>query len=267
MKLFRNLINWGNRNIQILNTILLVIIISQLITYFDIKLISSTIIPIVYLVSVYFIMKTFRETKNRNRMEIGKDIFEKHIKKFENFKIDTRKRDIFRELSIFQRDYIIDYTSDVFTWFEPIVIALMEDLYITEEYVELFKSIDAEDQQLLTSENEPFLSLNSKLSSMHFVLDSTFHVACDCYDLYYDLLEDKGFMSDEQIKLILRQLDFYFDSYSTLCKDLQTNDRLNNQVFILGTFKFGKSFSRLIPINYFGPHEKVIRIKKKLNII
>jgi hypothetical protein len=229
MKILREIYHLWYKNVQLMNTILMVIIISQLISYFDIKLISNTIIPVAYLVSVFFLIRTFNETRNRTKMEIGKEISENYsariqavISKFKK-KNDEEKKPFY----LLNSPEVEDTTGMIPASYKIInlVISFISGL---EKYKYFIDRMNNRDAFLFSVKNEDLVQLISYYADVQVILKLNFDFCGECVSIYDNINRDKEFMSEEQVKLLYREIDFHTQSYSQICRDIKNKKGIFN---------------------------------------
>lgn len=233
MKILKRISNWWYKNVQLLNTVLMVIIIAQLISYFDIKLINNTIIPVAYLVSVFFLIRTFNETRNRTKMEIGKEITEKYSERVQAVILIFKKRneEEKKPFSLLNSPEIEDTTGMIPASYKIInlVISFISGL---DKYKSFIERMNNRDASLFSVKNENLDQLLLYYADVKVILKLNFDFCGECASIYDNIYRDKEFMSDEQVKLLYRELDFLTQSYSRICRDIKNKKGIYNIYYL-----------------------------------
>ena len=278
MKIFRRIYVWWFNNVQLLNTILLIIIVAQLFFYWNIKFFNQTIIPIAYLVSVFYLIKTFRESQNRNKMEFGKGLYEKHAQNIFKMKNQIIEENIIGKKLLPQYVSAAKLTSNNLNVINLIIKIMIGNIGRHKEFSTYIKQLNNKDVSLINNKDESYTELNTQYKMIYDLLDSIGELARKFLGLYNDILQDKDFMSWEQSKLLSRDIDEFLSGYYLLCEEIIKKEDISGIYFINDIIKYKgfdenhreppyaveKDFSKLYPEYFTDFYREINKIKKKL---
>ena len=232
MKILRSIYNWWYVNVQLLNTVLIIVLIGQLIFYFDIKLINSTILPIAYLCTVFFLIKTFKENQNRNRMEFGKEIYENYKKEIDFIKKSLYDKDKTLKFKLKMGNFDVEFP---YSHIQKIVFDLNDSLKVlqeTDSFKLFIKKMNKQDDSLLESDDEELKKLLTYYKTMRRILNILFLLMTDYSFLYQKIYEDKKLMSVEQIQMLVRDLNSCTYTYTCFCKEIENKTGIYNIYYL-----------------------------------
>jgi hypothetical protein len=259
MKILKTIWTWIRSNIPILNTILMVIIIAQLMSYFDIKLINTTIMPVAYLVSIFLIFLTLKEHKIRNKMEIGRDIVEHYktemtqIIKTHN---ESNNKDYKFEFTSQNRTIIINPTN--FTTLYTKIIKIIFMLEFDTVLGPYYERLKLKDSTLLNNSDNELKTTNDNLANIHSIIFLIYLIMFDLSKVLIRLEREKDMVEKSQIKLILREFDQKTKYFHSFFED-QESKKFLNQIFYINE-------SKRLSDNVMGNLSAIISNKKYENV-
>jgi hypothetical protein len=278
MKTFKIIYQWFLQNAPILNTLLFVVIIFQLHSYFQIPFIDKTIIPFVYLVTAFFIIQTFRATQRRNLIDIGTYIADKYT---EEIKIIVKKlSEPSKDKIVFQngRDRVFITTNQIPGLYSQINSAI--HLILTNEAYKTYKvRIRDKDSTLLTDYEILLSTLIIDFSNVAYLFNNLNHNAKKFKDIYENLLIFKLSLTKEHINLLIDELEKYLSDYYKICEDIIKEENfINTDIIIkilwresnligrLGAITTQNVFGKFYGPNFINNYNRIKEIKRLLAI-
>ncbi len=226
-------------------------------------ILRDIIVPIGTLLTLFLLYGTLREYQKTNKINVGKDIFDKHIKVIDNIKFHVSMDKKFKEITSsipFKSTYYNHFEGMNYTFWSLITFINSDNRY--ENYI---KRLNMKDETLLSCKEEIFQSLND---SYKVIFEYLNYVSSQCkyfVNVVESTINDKNFMSDEQYNFIIKYVNDYLSGYYTLCEEKKefedvyfvgqklVQDKETNLKFI-----YRNEFSKLFQPD-FDSHYKLIK--------
>lgn len=262
--------NWFKSNVQVLNTILLVIIISQLIDYFNMRLINDKIIPVAYLVSIALLYLSFRESQRSNRIVISQKIYDEFYKKIEELQKENNEpvfslNERFTYIKIPNNLKYKAFSSGLF----EILKSINNEFERQKIYSINLNEIEADGSLTsIRSLTEEILIIKEKIRNY---IDTCFTTL----SLYKTI--NQSILEKEQKEILIRKLSYLSSDYISLCskkynKKLSTEKlvhldlNLPEAKHVDGKWKIEKN-TKIVQAVFYVPYNTMNELNKKYNII
>lgn len=228
-------------------------------------------VPIGTLLTLFLLYGTLREYQKTNKINVGKDIFDKHLKIIDNIKFHISMDKKFKEITSsipFKSVYSNHFEGMNFTFWSLITFINSDNRY--QDYI---TRLNKKDDTLISCKDEVFQSLND---SYKVIFDYLNYVSSQCkyfVNVLENIINDKNFMSDEQYNFIIKYVNDFLSGYYTLCEEKNEfkdvyfvgqklgEDKETNLKFI-----YHKEFSNLFQSDFDSHYKLIKEMLKKIPI-
>lgn len=213
-------------NVNIAIVILGLVILSLIITYWDVEwmnLINDKIIPLAYLVSVIFIYKAFRESKKSNVIAIGKVLYEKYSSEITSLSNWLNKIETIGHIFTNKQERIKLNSSEVHGMKKKVekIVQFLRDI---PEFKQYHQRIADNDETILRNYEMAFTVLVNDYTGLYRVLSDYQGHMMKYWSIYQSIYENRHSMAQEHINLLIEELMIYFRDYKLICEQIIKNE-------------------------------------------
>lgn len=260
-------LNWMTKDKNVLFIILTILIIPLYILRFgdsisDKVVREITIVGVIF--STTFLYLTFKLNRDNYKRELGKNKVDAYLEKIQKLKSKWHYRDIFNEDVIPSAITPTDSTSNYFNYLDANLGFAVNLIFQNIHYKEYLPRIQGKDDSLINCTDEIFLDLNNRINAIHKVLELSHDISRDFVQLYHQLVLDKDYMSDAQVKLVLKEFDDYLKGYSSLCKAIKSNSFYGEDLFFIADIRndnypngIRRTFLPILPFGILSNYENI----------
>ncbi|HPQ79572.1 MAG TPA: hypothetical protein PLG47_03920 [Candidatus Dojkabacteria bacterium] len=275
MNILKKIWYFSQANSNAIIVVELVIIISLVIKHLDVKLINDTIIPIAYLVSIYFIYKAFKENQKSNIIEVGKVLYEKFLSDIVAIENMIDRKDAFQHIFYYNQTRIELKSNEIFEMHSK-VKKILQFLKNIPEYQDVNDRIRNKDETLLNSHEVGVSFLAYNYTALHKILTAYSSHMLSFWSVYDSIYHSRNSMAQEYITLLVERLMIYFHGYKLICRDIYEENHYFDSTFLVLRdipLPVGKvddfkqyTFSKIYPNNFTWVYETIGESESKLKL-
>lgn len=267
------LLNWMTKDKNVIFIILIMLIIPLYILRFgdsisDKVVKEITIVGVIF--STTFLYLTFKLNRDNYKRELGKSKVDAYLEKIQKLKSKWQFRDIFNEDVIPSAITPTDNTSNYFNYLDTNLGFAVNLIFQNDHFKEYLPRIQGKEDSLINCSDEVFLHLNNRINAIYKVLELSHNISRDFVPLYHQLVLDKDYMSDAQVRLVLKEIDEYLNGYNRLCKAIQNNSFYGENLFFIADIRndnypngFRRAFLPILPFGILSNFEDIQATLKK----
>ena len=253
----------------------LVVIISLIIKYFNVKLINDTLIPVAYLVSVLFIFKAFKENQKGNVIAIGKVLYDKFLNDIKSSNELVNQQEAIGHIFFYGEDRIELKSNDIYGMNSK-VKSIMHLLQNIDEYKIISERIALKDESLMRSNENGVFYLAMNYTAVYRILKDFSGHMLKYWSIYQSIYENRHSIAQEHINLLVEELMLYFHAYILICEKIKDSQHtFNSNVLILNLNDFVLKrddeskflrfrFSKIYDEHFSWAYDRIKETEKKL---
>jgi hypothetical protein len=183
-------------------------------------ILRDIIVPIGTLMTLFLLYGTLREYQKTNRINIGKEIFERHLRIIDNIKshilMDRKFSEITKSIP-FKSSYSNHFAGMNYT-FWGLITFINSDVKF-KDFEPYLERLNNKDETLYTCKDDIFLDFNDRYKKIFEFLN---YVSSNCkyfVNVIDDIINDKDILSDEQYNFLIKYVNDYISGYYTLCEE------------------------------------------------
>ena len=190
-------------------------------------ILRDIIVPIGTLLTLFLLYGTMREYQKTNKINIGKDIYNKHLGIIDNIKLQISVNKMFDDIR--KTFKVNEYFEMDFDSVNIITLLLFSGIRMNPEYKDYIVRLNKKDESLFTCTDDTFLRLNNSYKDINQFLNKVSSYCKYFTNVVENIIGDKDFLSEEQYSFLTKKIIECLSGYFTLCEEKET---INEVYFI-----------------------------------